>query len=176
MLFNRAFNSGVSRVSAANALRSPATLFARWNSSIAGSDAIATPLIIDLPARWEKLPVSEQVDITVKIWERQKADWTDLTLDEKRASFYISYGPWGPRKPMHSTTDYYKIYGGIVLGLAVSAAVFATARSFAGPVPHTMTKEWQEASDKLYKDGLTEPFSGDWTMVQSDPGLDIDDE
>ncbi|KAK9447284.1 cytochrome c oxidase subunit IV-domain-containing protein, partial [Limtongia smithiae] len=124
-------------------------MLARFNSTAAPaaatSHAIATPLIVDLPTRWETLPVDEQVDITMKIWERQKQPWSDLTLDEKRASFFISYGPWGPRKPMHGPYDTYKIIGGTLLGVAASVMLFALARQFAGPEPKTMTREWQEA-------------------------------
>ncbi|KAK9457161.1 cytochrome c oxidase subunit IV-domain-containing protein [Dipodascopsis uninucleata] len=141
-------------------------LMVRYNSTPA-AHAIATPLISKLPERWDSMPVEEQVEITGKIWERQKAPWTDLTLDEKRASFFISYGPWGPRKPMHKPGDGYRIVGGIILGLAATTILFAIARSFAAPDPKTLNKEWQAASDKLYHDGYTEPFNKDWSLVQS---------
>ncbi|KAK7203471.1 cytochrome c oxidase subunit IV-domain-containing protein [Myxozyma melibiosi] len=133
---------------------------------------IPTPLISDLPARWESLPIKEQAALTVKIWKRQTLPWTELTLDEKRASFYISYGPWGPRKPMHGPYDTYKIIGGVILGLAASVVLFATARSFGGPAPRTLNRQWQEASDERYNTGLVEPFRGKWSLVQSDPVVD----
>ncbi|KAK9466646.1 cytochrome c oxidase polypeptide 5A mitochondrial [Lipomyces arxii] len=166
-----------------HAIFRPANVLVRLNSTtiptgttIEAGRAIPTPLIANLPARWESLPVEEQVRLTTLIWERQKQPWTELTLNEKKASFYVSYGPWGPRKPMHKKYDGFRIFGGVVLGVAAAVAIFAIAREFAAPPPKTMTKEWQEASDKLYKDGFIEPFSGDWSLVQSPPGSGDDDD
>ncbi|KAK9378547.1 uncharacterized protein V2V93DRAFT_375947 [Kockiozyma suomiensis] len=174
----------LTRASLTRASLSPATLLVRANTranstatpAAPASHAIATPLISNLPARWESLPVEEQVDLTVKIWERQKLSWSELTQDEKRASFYISYGPWGPRKPMHEPYDNYKILGGTIIGLAASVAAFAFARSFGGPEPVSLNRQWQEATDERFNTGLVEPFRGKWSQVQSKPAVEVDDE
>jgi hypothetical protein len=38
-----------------------------------------------------------------------------------------------------------------LLGLFASFTIFATMRSFAGPAPHTMTREWQEQANEYLK-------------------------
>ncbi|KAK9473362.1 cytochrome c oxidase subunit IV-domain-containing protein, partial [Dipodascopsis tothii] len=129
--------------------------------------AVSTPVLADLESRWEGLPVTEQVDITKQLWDRQKGPWTELTPAEKRASFYISYGEWGPRKPVFRAGDGLKIFGGVVTGIAVSVVLFAITQQFAQPVPETMTKEWQQAGNEYYKEKNLEPLHGDWSLVQS---------
>jgi cytochrome c oxidase subunit 4 len=41
-----------------------------------------------------------------------------------------------------------KIAWGVAVGLGVSFSLFALTRYFANPAPHTMTREWQEASNE----------------------------
>jgi cytochrome c oxidase subunit 4 len=33
-------------------------------------------------------------------------------------------------------------------------------RSFAGPAPHTMTREWQEQANEYLKEQRSDPFTG----------------
>jgi hypothetical protein len=41
------------------------------------------------------------------------------------------------------------MFWGIAAGLGVSVALFAAIRLAAKPAPHTMNKEWQEASNQI---------------------------
>ncbi|KAK9238191.1 cytochrome c oxidase subunit IV-domain-containing protein [Lipomyces kononenkoae] len=131
----------------------PTAVCVRHNTTAAAADvsetaverSIATPLIADLPQRWETIPVSQQVKLTTLIWERQKKPWTELSELEKRASYYISYGPWGPRKPMHEDGDNYKIIGYTILGCAAAVGIFAVARVFGGNTPLTVSREYEES-------------------------------
>jgi hypothetical protein len=62
-------------------------------------------------------------------------------------AYYIAFGPHGPRAdaPPGETK---RILTGVALALIASGVVFGAIRHFAGPAPKTMTKEWQEATNK----------------------------
>ncbi|KAF5096284.1 hypothetical protein D0Z03_001652 [Geotrichum reessii] len=130
--------------------------------------AISTPTIINLESRWEKMTSEEQEDIISQLAERQKGPWNELTLNEKRAAWYISYGSWGPRKVIHPEGEVQKIAFGVFGILAAASAVFGIARYFSEGLGITMNKEWQEASDEILKEKLSNPFRG-YSQVQSAP-------
>ncbi|KAK9369608.1 cytochrome c oxidase subunit IV-domain-containing protein [Lipomyces kononenkoae] len=130
----------------------PTAICVRHNTTAASADvseavdrAIATPLIADLPHRWEAIPVSQQVKLTTMIWERQKQPWTELSDLEKRASYYISYGSWGPRKPISEEGETYKVIGYTILGVAAAVGIFSVARLFGGNAPLTLSREYEES-------------------------------
>ncbi|KAK9478960.1 cytochrome c oxidase subunit IV-domain-containing protein [Lipomyces japonicus] len=153
-------SAAVARRSVVSSVRAVAQHAARHNSSIAAAatttpevgNPIATPLLVDLPTRWEKLPTDEQVDLSLKIWARQQGPWTDLSLEEKRASFYISYGPWGPRKPLQEPYDNYRIFAGTVLGIAAAFGIFAIARQFGGANNFEAQKRYEAAREAEWKE------------------------
>jgi cytochrome c oxidase subunit 4 len=130
--------------------------------------AISNPTIINLESRWEKMTSEEQEDIISQLAERQKGSWNDLTLNEKRAAWYISYGSWGPRKPIHPEGEGKKIALGITGILVAATALFSTLRYFSEGLGITMNREWQEASDEILKEQLSNPFRG-YSQVQSPP-------
>lgn len=132
----------------------------------AQTQAISKAAIVDLPNRWEDLPASEQQDIVTKLTDRQKLPWKQMTETEKQAAWYISYGEWGPRRPVHAKGDGAYIAKGVVVGLVGSVALFALIRSFAGEPPKTMTKEWQLKSDEYLKSKNANPWGG-YSQVQS---------
>ena len=130
--------------------------------------AISNPTIINLESRWEKMTVEEQEDIISQLAERQKGPWNELTPNEKRAAWYISYGSWGPRKPIHPEGETFKIALGIAGVVAAGAAVFTICRSLSEGLGITMNKEWQEAADEILKENKANPFRG-YSQVQSPP-------
>lgn len=132
------------------------------------ASVISSPTIINLESRWEKMTVSEQEDIISQLVERQKGPWSELTTQEKRAAWYISYGSWGPRKPIHPKGESGKIFLGIAGVVGVAATIFASARYFSEGLGPTMNKEWQEASDEILKENNANPFRG-YSQVQSPP-------
>lgn len=132
----------------------------------AQTQALSKASIIDLPNRWENLPAAEQSDIVSKLAERQKLPWTELTDVEKQASWYISYGEWGPRRPVHAKGDAAYIAKGVAAGLAISLCLFALVRQFAADAPKTMNKEWQLKSDEYLKSKNANPWGG-YSQVQS---------
>lgn len=121
--------------------------------------------ITNLSGRWEKLPESDKQDIIVSLAARQQLPWTELSLEEKKAAWYISFGQWGPRKPLRSAEDVKNIWLGVAAGLAVSFALFLGVRSQRN-VPKTMNKEWQLKSDEYLASKNSNPFST-YSQVQS---------
>lgn len=148
-------------------LRSSFTKVARVTPiRFAQTQAISKATIVDLSSRWETLPAAEQNDIVAKLSERQKLPWTQLTETEKQASWYISYGEWGPRRPVLVKGDGAFIMKGIAIGLGISLTLFAVSRQFASADSKTMTKEWQLKSDEYLKSKNANPWGG-YSQVQS---------
>ncbi|CCF60219.1 hypothetical protein KAFR_0J01530 [Kazachstania africana CBS 2517] len=122
--------------------------------------------IVDLNQRWDTMPLAQQEDIVNKLTERQKLPWKDLTPSEKQAAWYISYGEWGPRRPVLDKGDASYILKGVVFGLGVAMGLFAFTRMFAGEAPVSMNKEWQLKSDEYLKSKNANPWGG-YSQVQS---------
>ncbi|ODQ64462.1 cytochrome c oxidase subunit IV, partial [Nadsonia fulvescens var. elongata DSM 6958] len=127
---------------------------------------ISTPTLISIEKRWDHMSTVEQDDIVGQLAERQKGAWGELTLAEKQAAWYISYGAWGPRKPIHPEGEISKILMGVTAGVVATIVLFAGVRMFADEMPVTMSREWQEASDKILASHNANPFSN-YSQVQS---------
>ncbi|SCV05427.1 LANO_0H07250g1_1 [Lachancea nothofagi CBS 11611] len=148
-------------------LRSSLSKVARVTPSrFAQTHAVSKAAIVDLHSRWEDLPASEQQDLVSKLTERQKLPWSQMTETEKQASWYISYGEWGPRRPVHAKGDGSYIAKGVAVGLIGSIALFAFIRQYGGEESKTMTKEWQLKSDEYLKSKNANPWGG-YSQVQS---------
>jgi hypothetical protein len=66
------------------------------------------------------------------------------------AAYWIAFGPHGPRaEPPANEGKKVAFYTAVCIGVAF--VIFAGMRSFAGPSPHTMTREWQEAANEYLK-------------------------
>ena len=114
----------------------------------------------------KKTSVEEQEDITTKLTKRQKLPWKDLTITEKQAVCYISYGAWGPGKPILEKDDDVFTAKGVFLGLTIALATFAFIRQFAGEDVKSMNREWQLKSDEYLKSKNANPWGG-YSQVQS---------
>jgi cytochrome c oxidase subunit 4 len=106
--------------------------------------------------------------------DRMKTDWKELTMQEKKAAYYIAFGPHGPRRPAppDEGRNVFLLSSAVIAG---AFAVFAFTRMFASPIrPRTMTKEWQEATEEYMKAQGTEPITGyKGMMVQSKSEKDL---
>lgn len=134
------------------------------------STAVAQPLskavIGGIEQRFPAMAKADQSSIVESLAQRQLGSWTELTKDEKRAIWFVHYGPYGPRKPLYTTEDKIWIARTVALSLVFCGVLYAYLRSLAAPAPKTMTREWQEASDEYLKSKNAEPFSG-YSQVQS---------
>ncbi|KAL1917441.1 uncharacterized protein VTP21DRAFT_3834 [Calcarisporiella thermophila] len=126
---------------------------------VARRQASSTPTIANIEARWRSLSSDEQRMVARQVEEIQKNDWTKLSLEEKKAAYWVAFGPHGPREPLekgHGT----KVFFGVVASLAVSTALFAWIRSKGQETPKTLSKEWQEATNEYMKGQKSNPISG----------------
>lgn len=47
--------------------------------------AISNPTLANIEKRWEGMPPQEQADLWMSLRDRMKTNWTELTLQEKKA-------------------------------------------------------------------------------------------
>lgn len=82
------------------------------------------PSVQSIEKRWSTMDAGKQDDVIAYLEDKMRGNWNDMTLDEKKAAFYIWYGNWGPRssKPT-DMADVYLYFGGsiglIVAGLSI---------------------------------------------------------
>uniref|UniRef100_A0A060TI40 ARAD1D35992p n=1 Tax=Blastobotrys adeninivorans TaxID=409370 RepID=A0A060TI40_BLAAD len=133
---------------------------------LASTRAISNPTLMNIEGRWETMSEEERNDIITQLAERQKGPWSELTVAEKRAAWYISYGPWGPRKPIHAPGSGKKIVAGILGVVAAAGLLFGAFRLTFSTPPVSMSKEWQELSNEALKEKNANPFTG-YDQVQS---------
>ncbi|GAM82593.1 hypothetical protein ANO11243_005750 [Dothideomycetidae sp. 11243] len=121
--------------------------------------AVSNPTLADIEKRWEAMPPQEQADLWMALRDRMKVDWHELTIQEKKAAYWIAFGPHGPRAqtPPGENT---KVFVYTLLGCGAAAAIFLTTRFFARPPPKTMNKEYQEQSEAYLKEANVEPITG----------------
>lgn len=118
-----------------------------------------------LDQRWEGLPKEDQTALIDELKGRMELPWQQLSGEEKKAAYYIAFGEWGPRKPLHGPGDRSKVIWGTVGGLLAGVGLFAFFRSMAQPGPTTLDRSWQEKSDEYLKSKNANPFTG-YSQVQ----------
>jgi cytochrome c oxidase subunit 4 len=152
------------RTASASALRNSVVRAARPSTSALGcraatTHAISNPTLANIEKRWEHLPMQEQADLWMALRDRMKENWADLTVQEKKAAYWIAFGSHGPRA-LPPPGEGKKVAAYTFAGLFASFVLFAAIRSFANPPPPTMTKEWQEASNEYLKSQNSDPLTG----------------
>jgi len=83
---------------AANRVINPAFKLATRN--------VSSMSIANLESRWPKLPEAEQGAIAETIYAKERGDWKNMSLEEKRASYFIAYGDYGARTPRNPAHKY----------------------------------------------------------------------
>ncbi|KAH8820589.1 mitochondrial cytochrome c oxidase-like protein subunit V [Xylogone sp. PMI_703] len=121
--------------------------------------AISNPTLADIEKRWETMPPQEQADLWMALRDRMKVNWSELTLQEKKAAYWIAFGAHGPRA-VPPPGEGWKVAGYTFIGLGVSLVFFMLIRAGAGPAPATMTKEYEEATNEFLKRQKAEPITG----------------
>ncbi|EFW98573.1 cytochrome c oxidase subunit 5 [Grosmannia clavigera kw1407] len=125
----------------------------------ASTQAISNPTLINIEKRWEGLPLQEQAELWMSLRDRMKENWKELTVQEKKAAYWIAFGPHGPRAlPPPGEGKKVALYTAI--GVGASLLLFSGMRLFAGPAPPTMNREWQEAANEKLKEQKSDPFTG----------------
>lgn len=121
--------------------------------------AISNPELANIEKRWEEMPPQEQADLWMALRDRMKAPWTELTIQEKKAAYYIAFGPHGPRAEA-PPGEGFKIFKYTMVGVLISLGLFYVTRVLARGPPKTMSAEWQEASNAYMKRENIEPITG----------------
>lgn len=139
----------------------------RFNSTVAkvAPRPLSNAYVSQLESRWENLPKNDQTALITDLKERMKLSWGELTVAEKKAAYYISYGEWGPRTPLYTSGDKSRVFWGVFAGMGAGVLLYAFFRQFAAGEPVSMNREWQEASDEYLKTQNANPFTG-YSQVQ----------
>ncbi|KWU43159.1 cytochrome c oxidase subunit IV, partial [Rhodotorula sp. JG-1b] len=111
-----------------------------------------------IEASWKSLTPTEQEQTFKHLEELQKKDWKELSLDEKKAAYYVAFGPHGPREPIQA--DGGKTLMGVTAAVAVAGLIFYMVRKGGKETPATLTREWQEATDERLREQRSDPFTG----------------
>ncbi|KAJ7638300.1 cytochrome c oxidase subunit IV-domain-containing protein [Roridomyces roridus] len=122
--------------------------------------ALAAIPLGNIEAQWAILSPDEKNDVAEQLEEIQKRDWKSLSTDEKKAAYYVAFGPHGGRKPIHEKGDGFKIALGTAGAVGVAGLLFLLIRSASPPVPKTMSKEWQEAMNERAIEQKMNPITG----------------
>ncbi|KAH8832548.1 COX4, subunit IV of cytochrome c oxidase [Flagelloscypha sp. PMI_526] len=123
------------------------------------ADAPMVPLG-NIETHWDGLADNDKFSLQDQIDDIQKKDWKLLTLDEKKAAYFIAFGPHGPRAPVSKPGDNLKILVSVVALVGFAGIIHFTMRSIGGAPPKTMTREWQEASNERAKEMKLNPITG----------------
>ncbi|KAI8985809.1 cytochrome c oxidase subunit IV [Pilobolus umbonatus] len=141
-------------------LRIAATRTRVGAARITRRNASTNVAVQNIETRWKTLSTAEQNTIAKQLEEAQKADWKTLSLEEKKAAYYIAFGAHGPREPITKPGHNMKVLAGIGGVIAASAALFYAIRIGGQETPHTVSKEWQEATNEYLKSQNSNPVSG----------------
>ncbi|OJJ50801.1 hypothetical protein ASPZODRAFT_126746 [Penicilliopsis zonata CBS 506.65] len=125
----------------------------------ASEHAISNPTLAGIEKRWEAMPPQEQAELWMQLRDRMKVDWHQMTLQEKKAAYWIAFGPHGPRAQAPKGEGL-RIFLKVTQLVLASVAVFGVIHYFAKPQPKTMSKEWQEASNEYAKAEKINPLYG----------------
>jgi len=106
------------------------------------------------------LAPQEQEGIFKELEELQKKDWKELSVDQKKAAYFVSFGPHGPREPILPEGSQVKVAAGVIGLIAVAAGTFFLIRTQAQEKPRTMTREWQEAATERAVEQKLDPYTG----------------
>ncbi|KAG7544253.1 hypothetical protein FFLO_03366 [Filobasidium floriforme] len=117
-------------------------------------------LLGNVEVNWASRSPVERHEIYEKLAEIQKQDWKALTIDEKKAAYYVAFGAHGPRQAVNPPGHSIKILVGTLAACGAAIGIFGLIRSSAPAPPKTMTKEWQEASTEMAKEQKINPITG----------------
>ncbi|KAI9257889.1 cytochrome c oxidase subunit IV [Sporodiniella umbellata] len=120
----------------------------------------STVSVRNLEARWKTLSIAEQNTIAKQLEEAQKGDWKALSIDDKKAAYFIAFGAHGPREPITKPGHGAKVFAGVSGVLAVSGALFYAMRVGGQETPKTINREWEQATNEYLKSQNSNPVTG----------------
>ncbi|CED84485.1 Cytochrome c oxidase, subunit IV/COX5b [Phaffia rhodozyma] len=148
---------------ALSAVNQAATPVPLWNVDITESSHFVDGKVPDLWSieyLWDKIDQDTKDRITAHLMERSQGDWKDLSMVEKKALWYINYGPWGKRAPQLAHGEGWDIILYISGGFITAIGLWVGLRMIAPPPPKTMDIEWQRKSNEYLRSLNANPISG----------------
>ncbi|KAK0439540.1 COX4, subunit IV of cytochrome c oxidase [Armillaria borealis] len=138
------------------------------NAADISASSSSAPTAIPLgrvEALWDTISLEEKAALRSQLAEVQKKDWKQLSIEEKKAAYFVSFGPHGHRAPAGKPGDNLKIAASVagLLGsflLRVVGLISEDIRLLAPAPPKTITKEWQEASSERAIEQKMNPITG----------------
>ncbi|CAG8503724.1 14997_t:CDS:2 [Dentiscutata heterogama] len=124
------------------------------------ASTISNPTIANIENQWKSLSETEKSNLIKKLEELQKQDWNKLSIDDKRAAYYVSFGPHGPREPLTGPGHTSKVFIGVGGVLAASLGILLFTKKAVPEHPRTLTKEWQEATNEKMRRQKADPITG----------------
>jgi len=155
----RAIRPAALRCLATAASAPPHSVASSSTSTTTSRPASIIPLS-NVEAQWEKMNKDEQSLVHEQLEKLQEKDWKTLSLDEKKAAYYVAFGPHGPRAPLHPPGSVLKIFLGTFGLVGLTGVLYWVIRQFAQPPPRTITKEWEEASNERAIAQKMDPITG----------------
>ncbi|KAF9301013.1 Cytochrome c oxidase subunit 5A [Mortierella antarctica] len=126
----------------------------------ASTTAASEVPLANLELRWKTLSAQEQGSLAKHLEQVQAGDWTKMSLEQKKAAYWVAFGPHGARTPLTGPNHTLKVVAGTASVVAAAGALFLWIRSKGGEKPVTLTKEWQEASNEYARANKINPISG----------------
>ncbi|WRT63470.1 uncharacterized protein IL334_000375 [Kwoniella shivajii] len=114
----------------------------------------------NIEASWKGLSAESQYEVYQQLEQIQKKDWKELTVDEKKAAYFVAFGPHGPRQPTLEKGHGITVFLGVAACVGAAYGTLLYARSQAPPPPKTMTKEYQEQMTEYARSQNMNPISG----------------
>ncbi|KAG0340000.1 Cytochrome c oxidase subunit 5A [Podila horticola] len=137
-------------------------------SSVAAAEDIP---LVNLSLRWKTLTSQQKETVTKQLEQVQMGDWKAMTLEQKKAAYWVAFGPHGARTPLTGPNHALKVLGGTLAMLAVSGALYQWMRTLGGEDPITKTKAWQEATEQYARENKINPISGVSSEGYTGPGF-----
>ncbi|KAI9023264.1 cytochrome c oxidase subunit IV family [Hyaloraphidium curvatum] len=121
------------------------------------ASTVSDAALVGLEARWGRLPECEQAAVAEKLLEKQKGDWRKMTQEEKRAAYFIAYGPHSSRAPEDPSLNQ-RVYSTVAFIMAVSGGIWYywfTHRT----LPETMSPEGVAELQRIIEEDNAEPIT-----------------
>ncbi|KAI9246747.1 cytochrome c oxidase subunit IV-domain-containing protein [Phascolomyces articulosus] len=83
----------------------------------------------NIETRWKTLAPAERTAITKQLEEAQLGDWKALSVEEKKAAYYIAFGSHGAREPVTKPGHASKVLAGVLTVLTVSSGLMYATRA-----------------------------------------------
>ncbi len=115
----------------------------------------------DIETRWAKLPEAEKGAVAEMIYNKENGDWRNMSMDEKRASYFIAYGPHGARSP-RSQDHNVRVAAWVAGIVGVSIVCWQWWLSAMKPKLITDAPEWAEARKQKDIEHKINPFQGEF--------------